>query len=92
MPGEDHRDNRPRHFDARALQLRSDDTGAHWSVALDRTQLTYFEVGPHCRFEPHSHRSEQITASAASTLPAAANSLGFSEKRLLGAWLPRNNR
>ena len=62
MHDEDHRDNRPRHFDAHALQLKSDDTGAQfWSVALDRTQLTYFEVGPHCRFESHSHRSEQIT-------------------------------
>lgn len=23
--------------------------------------LTYFEVQPHCRFESHSHESEQIT-------------------------------
>jgi quercetin dioxygenase-like cupin family protein len=52
----------PRHFDTRALQLKIDDAGAQfWSVALEQTQLTYFEVGPHCRFESHSHRSEQIT-------------------------------
>ena len=44
--------SRPRHFDTRALQLKIDDVGAQfWSVALEQTQLTYFEVGPHCRFE-----------------------------------------
>lgn len=32
-----------------------------WSVALERTQLTCFEVPPHARFERHSHASEQIT-------------------------------
>jgi hypothetical protein len=63
MPGEDHRGNRvPRHFDSRALQLKIDDAGAQfWSLALEQTQLTYFEVGPHCRFESHSHVSERIT-------------------------------
>jgi quercetin dioxygenase-like cupin family protein len=63
MAGEDHRDNRvPRHFDARALQLKIDDAGAQfWSVALEHKQLTYLEVGPHCRFESHKDQSEQIT-------------------------------
>jgi quercetin dioxygenase-like cupin family protein len=63
MPGANHRDARvPRHFDTRALQLKIDDAGGRfWSVALEQTQLTYFEVGPDCRFESHSHRSEQIT-------------------------------
>jgi quercetin dioxygenase-like cupin family protein len=63
MPGATPRDTRvPRHFDTRALQLKIDDAGTQfWSVALEQTQLTYFEVGPHCRFESHSHRSEQIT-------------------------------
>jgi len=52
----------PRHFDRQALQLKRDDAGAQfWSVALAQTQLTYFEVGPHCRFDSHSHVSEQIT-------------------------------
>jgi quercetin dioxygenase-like cupin family protein len=30
-------------------------------VSLTRTQLTYFEIGPNCRFECHKHDSEQIT-------------------------------
>jgi quercetin dioxygenase-like cupin family protein len=57
------RDGRvPRHFARQALQLKRGDAGAQfWSVALAQTQLTYFEVGPHCRFESHSHVSEQIT-------------------------------
>jgi quercetin dioxygenase-like cupin family protein len=32
-----------------------------WAVSLARTMLTYFEVAPQSRFEPHSHESEQIT-------------------------------
>jgi quercetin dioxygenase-like cupin family protein len=52
----------PQHFDRQALQLNRDDAGAQfWSVALAQTQLTYFVVGLHCRFEPHRHVSEQIT-------------------------------
>ena len=52
----------PRHFAGEALRLREDTTGARfWSVALRDTQLTYFEVAANCRFETHSHRSEQIT-------------------------------
>lgn len=51
-----------RHFNRHMLQLKSDETGAQfWSVALRQTQLTYFEVGPHCRFDSHSHQNEQIT-------------------------------
>jgi len=50
------------HFARDALRLRNDHTGARfWSVSLTRTQLTYFEVGPNCRFDSHSHSSEQIT-------------------------------
>jgi quercetin dioxygenase-like cupin family protein len=54
---------RPRHFSSDLLQLiRDDETGARfWSVALSRTQLTYFEVEPNCRFDGHSHPSKQIT-------------------------------
>ncbi len=52
----------PRHFPRKTLDLRSDQTGARfWSVSLSSTQLTYFEVGPNCRFDGHSHPSEQIT-------------------------------
>lgn len=32
-----------------------------WSVALERTMFTYFEIDPHCRFDMHSHVNEQIT-------------------------------
>jgi hypothetical protein len=52
----------PRYFPRDSLRLRSDETGARfWSVSLSCTQLTYFEVGPNCRFDGHSHPSEQIT-------------------------------
>jgi len=30
-------------------------------VSLEHTMLTYFKVQPRSRFEPHSHKSEQIT-------------------------------
>lgn len=44
------------------LSLQADVAGAQrWSVALDQTMLTYFEVQPHSRFETHQHPSEQIT-------------------------------
>lgn len=54
---------RPRYFSCDLLPLTRDDkTGARfWSVSLSRTQLTYFEVEPNCRFDRHSHPSEQIT-------------------------------
>lgn len=32
-----------------------------WSVALEKTMLTYFEIDPECRFDLHSHVNEQIT-------------------------------
>jgi mannose-6-phosphate isomerase-like protein (cupin superfamily) len=52
----------PRYFPRDSLRLRSDETGARfWSVSLSCAQLTYFEVGPNCRFDGHSHPSEQIT-------------------------------
>ncbi len=55
-------DDGPRHFPRDSLNLRDDETGARfWSVSLRCTQLTYFEVGPNCRFAAHSHPSEQIT-------------------------------
>lgn len=54
---------RPRHFSQELLPLvRDEETGARfWSVAVSRVQLTYFEVEPNCRFDDHSHPSEQIT-------------------------------
>jgi quercetin dioxygenase-like cupin family protein len=54
--------DRPRRFPRDSLHLRSDEGGARfWSVSLGSTQLTCFEVRPNCRFEGHSHPSEQIT-------------------------------
>ena len=32
-----------------------------WSVALERTMFTHFEINPKCRFDMHSHVNEQIT-------------------------------
>ena len=32
-----------------------------WSVVLERTMFTYFEIEPNCFFDKHSHVSEQIT-------------------------------
>jgi mannose-6-phosphate isomerase-like protein (cupin superfamily) len=44
------------------LRLRPDVPGARmWAVSLEHTMLTYFKVQPRSRFEPHSHKSEQIT-------------------------------
>ena len=44
------------------LKMINDVPGARqWAVALDQTMLTYFEVDPNCRFESHTHESEQIT-------------------------------
>jgi quercetin dioxygenase-like cupin family protein len=55
-------ESRPRYFRCDSLPLSDDETGARfWSVSLSRTQLTYFEVEPNCRFDGHSHPSEQIT-------------------------------
>jgi quercetin dioxygenase-like cupin family protein len=51
-----------KHYTGNGLRLSEDVAGARqWAVSLDRVMLTYFEVEPHCRFEPHNHESEQIT-------------------------------
>ena len=53
---------RATYFPRTALELAPDVPGAKaWGVALQHTQLTYFEVEPDCRFERHRHASEQIT-------------------------------
>lgn len=44
------------------LVFEDDVPGARqWAVTLENTMLTYFEVDPTCRFETHTHESEQIT-------------------------------
>jgi mannose-6-phosphate isomerase-like protein (cupin superfamily) len=59
---DDARDRELRYYPRDRLCLEADVAGAkQWAVALSRTMLTYFEVEPHCRFETHSHESEQIT-------------------------------
>lgn len=51
-----------RYYPKEELELVTDVPGARqWAVSLEKTMLTYFEVDPHCRFESHSHDSEQIT-------------------------------
>jgi quercetin dioxygenase-like cupin family protein len=50
------------HASSELLQMRPDVPGARmWAVSLQQTMLTYFEVEPDSRFEPHGHESEQIT-------------------------------
>ena len=50
------------HATKELLRLRPDVPGARmWAVSLQHTMLTYFEVEPRSRFEPHVHESEQIT-------------------------------
>jgi len=45
-----------------SLQLKEDAPGAKmWGIALEKTELTFFEVEPNSRFEWHRHESEQIT-------------------------------
>jgi quercetin dioxygenase-like cupin family protein len=45
-----------------SLILRPDVKGAKmWSVALEKTMLTFFSVDPESGFDKHSHVSEQIT-------------------------------
>lgn len=54
--------NKVQHFPHGTLKLRSDVPGAKmWGVSLEKAMLTYFEVQPNCRFEKHTHESEQIT-------------------------------
>ena len=51
-----------RYYHKESLCLNDAVPGARqWAVSLDHTMLTYFEVDPDCRFESHSHESEQIT-------------------------------
>ena len=55
-------DYKMRYHPKESLCLTNDVPGARqWAVSLDQTMLTYFEVDPECRFESHSHESEQIT-------------------------------
>jgi amino-acid N-acetyltransferase len=50
------------YFHHDVLTLKPDVPGARmWGVALEKTLLTYFEVDLRCRFDRHSHESEQIT-------------------------------
>lgn len=50
------------YFPQGALPLKEDVPGAFmWGVALEKALLTYFEVLSNCRFEHHTHESEQIT-------------------------------
>jgi quercetin dioxygenase-like cupin family protein len=50
------------YYPKETLKLSNDVPGARqWAVALDNTMLTYFEVDQNCRFESHTHESEQIT-------------------------------
>lgn len=51
-----------RYFPKESLCLNDDVPGARqWAVSLDQTMLTYFEVDANCRFESHTHESEQLT-------------------------------
>jgi quercetin dioxygenase-like cupin family protein len=51
-----------KYYPKETLQLSADVPGARqWAVSLQNTMLTYFEVEPNCRFDSHSHESEQIT-------------------------------
>ncbi len=51
-----------RYYPKENLKLINDVPGARqWAVSLEHTMLTYFEVEPNCRFESHTHESEQIT-------------------------------
>jgi quercetin dioxygenase-like cupin family protein len=55
-------DQEMRYYPKERLPLNGDVPGARqWAVSLDRTMLTYFEVEPDCRFDSHTHESEQIT-------------------------------
>lgn len=55
-------DREMRYYAKESLCLTDDVPGARqWAVSLDQTMLNYFEVDPDCRFESHTHESEQIT-------------------------------
>jgi len=50
------------YYPKETLLLNQDVPGAkQWAVSLEQTMLTYFEVEPNCRFDSHTHESEQIT-------------------------------
>ena len=50
------------YYPKETLQLIDEFPGVkQWAVSLDKTMLTYFEVAPNCKFDFHSHESEQIT-------------------------------
>ncbi len=52
------------YFPREALRLQNDKDApgaAMWAVALQETMMTCFTLEPDCRFEMHSHVSEQIT-------------------------------
>ena len=51
-----------RYYPKEVLRLQPDVPGTKmWGIALEKAMLTYFEAEPSCRFERHSHESEQIT-------------------------------
>ena len=51
-----------KHYPKGTLILKPDVQGAKmWSVALQKTMFTYFEIDPNSRFDVHSHLNEQIT-------------------------------
>lgn len=51
-----------KHYPKGTLILKPDVKGAKmWSVALQKTMFTYFEIDPNSCFDVHSHVSEQIT-------------------------------
>jgi amino-acid N-acetyltransferase len=50
------------YYPIESLNLIPDVPGVEmWGIALKKTMFTYFECDPGCRFEKHSHESEQIT-------------------------------
>lgn len=50
------------YYPKKSLILRPVIKGAQmWSVALERTMLTYFEIEPNSCFDMHSHVNEQIS-------------------------------
>ena len=52
----------PIHATKDLLQMQPSSPGTKvWAVNLKNTMLTYFEVEPNSRYEPHTHKSEQIT-------------------------------
>ncbi len=55
-------ENEIKYYPKDELILKEAVVGAKmWGVTLENTQLTYFEVAPNCKFEQHTHESEQIT-------------------------------